>query len=415
MSWQTIFWTLVPLAINSMAQPGGRICGLPSRYRTYLRCSPLLCAADALSVVSQLAVLYWYRKRSFSEAIGIVLHERFEPDKGDEHSEVQRPAILHDDADEETETLNSLETMTWLRWLWFILGTLPPAIKLMSMSGVPWEQAWGMMFLTSWIINESLTIYAATNHTFFTISPGGRISWPGFEQMRISSRYRKFRARVIALQYWLAVAALVVHVVILNSAFRVVFRKWRYSSSLFWSDISSEIHPSNPLSSIIGICPVIEKSMCMIGFVAILSFILRELGCSRSSTWFFLILDYCLAVVNVVMNIMRCNWCTYSYHYWSDCRTCNFVHSSQYVSGFTSAGYVGIFTLVYCLSSWSVRLGKNLLVIFPGGNESSSNLDHGGFLSLLLFLATILGTILWYAYIYDSDGTVNPSWTGIFG
>ncbi len=232
-----------------MAQPGGRICGLPSRYRTYLRCSPLLCAADALSVVSQLAVLYLYRMRSFSEAIGIVLHERFQADKGDEHSEGQQPAILHDnddDEDEETETLHSLETMTWLRWLWFILGTLPPAIKLMSMTGVPWEQAWGMMFLTSWIINESLTIYAATNHVFFTISPGGRISWPGFEQMRTSSRYRKFRARVIALQYWLAIAALVVHAVILNSAFRVVFQKWQYSSSLLWTDMPIEIQPPNP-------------------------------------------------------------------------------------------------------------------------------------------------------------------------
>jgi len=416
-SWQTIFWTLVPLAINSMAQPGGRICGLPSRYRTYLHCSPFLCAADALSVVSQLAALYLYRKQSFSEAIGTVLHERFEADKGDEHSEGQRPAIHDDDDDEEAETLHSLETMTWLRWLWFILGTLPPAIKLMSMRGVLWEQAWGMMFLTSWIINESLTIYAATHHTFFTISRGGRISWPGFEQMTASSRYRNFRARVIALQYWLALAALVVHAVMLNGVFREVFRKWRYSSSLIWSDIPRVVNPPKPLYSIVGICPVIEKSMCMIGFVAILSFILRELGFSRSSTWFFLILDYCLAVVNVVMNIMRCDWCTYSYNDSAPCRTkyCNIYHSSQYIAGFTTAGYVGIFTLVYFLSSWSVRLGKNLLVIFPGGNKNSSKLDHVGFLALLLFLATVLGTILWYGYIYDSDGTVNPSWTGIFG
>jgi hypothetical protein len=51
--------------------------------------------------------------------------------------------------------------MTCLRWLWFILGTLPPAIKLMSMSGVRWEQAWGMLFLSSWIINESLIISVA--------------------------------------------------------------------------------------------------------------------------------------------------------------------------------------------------------------------------------------------------------------
>jgi hypothetical protein len=388
-----------------MAQPGGRICGLPSRYRTYLRCSPLLCAADALSVVSQLAVLYLYRKRSFSEAIGIVLHERFEADKGDEHSEGQRPAVLDDDDDgddEQTETLHSLETMTWLRWLWFILGTLPPAIKLISMSGVPWEQTWGIMFLTSWIINESLTIYAATNHTFFTISPGGRISWPGFEQLRISSRYRKYRARVIALQYWLAVAALVVHAVTLNSAFRVVFRKWRYSSLIFRSNSSSAIYPPNPFGSIVGIFPVIATSMCMIGFAWMLSFILRQLGFSRSSALVFPILNYCLVFVNIVMNIMLCS-------------SCNTLYSAQYIFGFTSAGYVTVFTFVYYLSSWSVMLSKNLLVMFPAGTENKPKLDHGGFLSLIFLLATVLGTILWYGYIYDSDGTLNPSWTGIFG
>jgi hypothetical protein len=44
-----------------------------------------------------------------------------------------------------------------------ILGTLPPAIKLLAMTGIRWEQAWGMMFLSSWIINESLIIFAAMN------------------------------------------------------------------------------------------------------------------------------------------------------------------------------------------------------------------------------------------------------------
>ncbi|KAE9367015.1 hypothetical protein N431DRAFT_429776 [Stipitochalara longipes BDJ] len=120
--------------------------------------------------------------------------------------------------------------MTWLRWLWFILGTLPPAIKPMSMSGVPWEQTWGMMFLTSWIINESLIICAAINNKFFTVSRTGWISWPGYEQVALSSKYREFRAKVAALQNRFAVSALVVHIVILNSAFRVVFRKWRDSS-----------------------------------------------------------------------------------------------------------------------------------------------------------------------------------------
>ena len=124
------------------------------------------------------------RSRAFRRLLGRYCTSDSKPTKATSIRKGNEPRVHDDDDDdEEAETLHSLETMTWLRWLWFILGTLPPAIKLMSMRGVPWEQAWGMMFLTSWIINESLTIYAATHHTFFTISRGGRISWPGFEQM----------------------------------------------------------------------------------------------------------------------------------------------------------------------------------------------------------------------------------------
>jgi hypothetical protein len=119
--------------------------------------------------------------------------------------------------------------MTWLRWLWLFLETLPPAIKLMSMSGVRWEPAWGMMLLTSWIINENLIICAAANNTFFAVSRTGCISWPGFEQMTLSSRYRDFQAKVVTRQYWLPFSALVVHTVIPNGAFRVVFQKLRLS------------------------------------------------------------------------------------------------------------------------------------------------------------------------------------------
>jgi hypothetical protein len=89
--------------------------------------------------------------------------------------------------------------------------------------------------------------------------------------------------------------------------------------------------------------------------------------------------------------------------------------SAMYVFGFTNVGFVLSLALVSLLASWSIMLGKNLLVVFSGRNENNGNIDHGGFLALLFFLATVLGTILWYGYIYDSRGTVNPSWTGIFG
>lgn len=71
------FWILTCLAINSMAQPGGQICGLQNRYRTYLRCSPLICAADIMSILTRLLVSTAYQRLSLRESLGILLHKRF--------------------------------------------------------------------------------------------------------------------------------------------------------------------------------------------------------------------------------------------------------------------------------------------------------------------------------------------------
>jgi len=51
--------------------------------------------------------------------------------------------------------------MTWLRWLFFVLGTLPQAIKLMVMSGVPWTKAWGLMLLSSFLLVEMLVVFSS--------------------------------------------------------------------------------------------------------------------------------------------------------------------------------------------------------------------------------------------------------------
>jgi hypothetical protein len=401
-SWQTIFWTLVPLAINSMTQPGGRICGLPSRYRTYLRCSPFLCAADAFSIVSHLAVLCLYQKQRFLEAVGLILHERFNTA---DHAEGQQ-VVLHNDEDDGTGSVQSLEAMTWLRWLWFILGTLPPAIKLMSMSGVPWEQAWGMMFLASWIINESLIICAAINPLYFTFSRQGRISWPGFEQTALSSGYRNLRTTVTATRCLLAVSALAVHIVILNGIFRAVYRKWRLNCCL-QSYGSGGIYSLTPYPDPCIAQRILRTSICMLGLGGILTFILRQLGYWRSGRNSALVLPF-LNIFLVIFSVAIRESPTYALG-------AGTTHSAVYTFGLTTSGFVIIFSTLKFLVSRFVLLGKNLLITFPDGDESSPKLDHGGFLSLLLFLSTVLGAALWYGYIYDSHGTVNPSWTGIFG
>ncbi len=89
-----------------------------------------------------------YQKQHLLESVGVIIHERFSTE---DHAQCPQPnaQLPGQDEDDEAEGVQSIERMTWLRWLWFILGTLPPAIKLFSMTGVRWEQAWGLMFLSS--------------------------------------------------------------------------------------------------------------------------------------------------------------------------------------------------------------------------------------------------------------------------
>jgi hypothetical protein len=261
----------------------------------------------------------------------------------------------------------------------------------------------GMTFPTSWIINESLIICADANNTFSTVSRTGRISWSSFEQMTLSSRHRGFRAKVVTLQYWLAISALVVHTVILNGALRVVFRKLRLSSSASWSNRPRIDYFRSPSGTIVSARAIFLSSVSMIGLFSSYSFILRRLGLMLHGLLAFMHFNTFLLLVSTALNFCIVNV------------TGNTSYSAGNVFGFTSFGLVAIFTFVSLLSSCSVMLGENLFVVFPGRNENSPSIDHGRYLSLVFFKATVVGAIHLYGHIYHLEGTVKPSWTGMFG
>jgi hypothetical protein len=65
------------------------------------------------------------------------------------------------------------------------------------------------------------------------------------------------------------------------------------------------------------------------------------------------------------------------------------------------------------LCSLNPRLGEALLV--SSGEGSPPAVDIGALYSLTLCIANIVLCVLWYWLKYNPEGTVNPSWTGIFG
>ena len=139
--WQTAFWSLVGLAILTMSQPCGRVCSFSTRYRTYLRSSPFICAADTLSIGFRLLVAPIYLRVSPICALRMLQHERFQ------------------DADE-AEGLQALGSSTIGRWIFALLGPLPVMIKLASFSGTPWTQALGTSYMVSFVVTEFIILSA---------------------------------------------------------------------------------------------------------------------------------------------------------------------------------------------------------------------------------------------------------------
>jgi hypothetical protein len=210
----------VNLCDGAMAQPGGRICGFPRRYRTYLRCSPLICGADLLAIVMRLSTSMLYMRFSVRQSVGLLFHDRYNSDHSNGRLPVTSQTENEDDLEERFQTL---ERTTWLRWLWVVLATLSPTIKLLAMSGVIWPHILGMIFFASWIVSEALIVFAAVNQRYYTVSTSGEISWPGYDATRQSEKWQQAE---LYLDYWqsrLGIAALTAHIALVVYAVSVSF------------------------------------------------------------------------------------------------------------------------------------------------------------------------------------------------
>ncbi|KAK0128529.1 hypothetical protein ONS95_000496 [Cadophora gregata] len=112
-TWHVILWILLCLAINSMAQPSSRICGVPSRYRIYLSSSPIMTLADAISALIRMISPLIHLQISIVCASQLVVMSRLE-------------ARISGGQD----ASQAASSRTWPRWLFFVMGPLPAAIKL---------------------------------------------------------------------------------------------------------------------------------------------------------------------------------------------------------------------------------------------------------------------------------------------
>ena len=155
------FLLLVPVAINSMIQPAGRVWGPGwSRYQVYLRCIPLVCVVDTLLNVGHIIGYYITYKKGLQHAVLLRMSSR------NTESLNQEPNSLGNVEDIPVYARRlSLQTdytvgNAWDRYLWFILGPLPASIMLFSTYGTFQTTVYAVIFLATWVVNELLFVIA---------------------------------------------------------------------------------------------------------------------------------------------------------------------------------------------------------------------------------------------------------------
>jgi len=155
-SWQSAYYALIPIALNSMLQPrepAGKTCGFNASLRIYLRSSPIVCAVEAAFILIRFA--FYMHRRSDGHSLALaakeilaarsLVHERPRPEAA-VHEELRFGRLL------------SPEFNTYLLYSGIALGVVTQLPKLTAYSGgsgaILFTQVCAWFYFGSWIVVE---------------------------------------------------------------------------------------------------------------------------------------------------------------------------------------------------------------------------------------------------------------------
>lgn len=163
-----MFWGLLVIAFNTMAQPTGRVCDGPAHINAQLRISPIECAIDTFFMIGRLLYYSFYSYNSFARGATAVITDRFFFD------------------DEEFGYVAEVQGSTTLRVL-LAVATFTQAVKILCCENVVLTKVWAGIYITHWVCGEVLliikrrmkvTLAQATDHRRDLSSHGiGSLSW----------------------------------------------------------------------------------------------------------------------------------------------------------------------------------------------------------------------------------------------
>jgi hypothetical protein len=357
-----------------MTQPSGRVLGSTPYYRTYLRSSPILCSIDALFFLLRVFLSALTLRIPLSQAIDTTIQERYR--------DVQDPV----------EGIQYVETQMWLRWLWFFLGTAGPAIKLCAMENVGWTKAWGMMFLGAFVVFEGMVILEKRGFEPAALEEPKRINYLN----RVERRVFVFAILIhIGIVLWAVVDLLALR----TPAFQV--EEKAYTGGL------TGLSPRSYVLSQIGAF-LILTFLSVTTLATLLGFFvsIQDEGEWEGQKGIDVILCLALSVpFSILTFLMVVELINGEFFI-----PLSFLDILLFLLSFTAPLLLAVTILWLC--SWYPHLSVYILMV-PESLRSRE--PPRATWTLVFFVVNLSVCALWYCLRYDPKGTVNPSWTEVFG
>jgi hypothetical protein len=148
-TWTTILWSLLAVALNTMLQPAGTVCGGPPALGLMLRSSPVICLIDTLYLVTRL-VRYWIGERRarktatpFRSAHARLIALRYQS--------------WVDGTCDEFDSISSVQKSQQARIISFLL-TLAPMLRILAFKRLYWSKVIASTYFASFIVVELLVV-----------------------------------------------------------------------------------------------------------------------------------------------------------------------------------------------------------------------------------------------------------------
>lgn len=290
-----------------------------------------------------------------------------------------------------------------------MVGDLGAAVKLVSLQGVPWTKAWGMMFLGAFVVFEGMVVLGGKGRrvVFEAAAPDDGFPMPSLVPDRVNERI-SYIDRVEKIFFSFTIMA---HIGVLIWALLDI---WMLRTRLFPTTEEAGLQGRSETPALITIFfNILFLIITVITAGFFVWFLVSLFNMTRNGKeWIkHKVVETFLAILAIGGSAEAITALTLAL---KDQKL--FMPPSLLVAPFFSLTFITPL-LLFWLLQWSCTKYPALsayLLMVPHQIRGEKP-PNGAMWTFMFFIANLTVCTLWYCLRYNPAGTVNPSRTGIFG